>query len=129
LGGGGVHPIDIGGVEQAADACIRQAVAFQLSAQAHGAVALGGATADQHFGEAVVVLVVLLAQTIQCLVGLLAHITLATQFLTQFAARVLAACEQTQGLVVGAGLGLFRGFIAGLALHGPRACLMTQIDQ
>src|SRR5690242_2469535 len=117
LGGGRRVPVDLRRVQQLADAGVGQAVAFQLLAQAHGSVALGNPAAQQHFGEAVVVLVVLLAQTIQRRSGFLALVAALAQLGLQFLARMLAAGEQAQRLLVGAALGFGRVARARTLVH------------
>src|SRR6185312_7453017 len=77
--------------------------------------ALGGAIAQQHPGEAFVVLVVLLAKPGQRRVGFAAGVTALIEFAAEFALRLLATCKQAQRLVVGAGAG-FAG-VAVAAFH------------
>src|SRR6202012_2409753 len=100
LRGGGPGPIGIERIQQAADARIGQAVALQFGAQAHRAVALGDAAADQYFGETLVILVVLGAEAVQGFIGFLAGVAVATQLLAQLTAGVFATREQAQRLVV-----------------------------
>src|SRR6185312_12016114 len=50
-------PVDLGGIQQLADARIRESMVLQLGMQAQRPVALGNPAAQQHLGKALVVLV------------------------------------------------------------------------
>src|SRR6185312_1038116 len=112
-------PVHLALVQQLADRRVGQAVGLQFHADARRTVALGGAVAQEHPGEAFVVLVVLLAEPDHGLIGLVGGVAALAEFAAQFALRLLAACEQAQRLVVGAGAWFLLGGVV-TAFHARR---------
>src|SRR5574337_1751168 len=103
------RPVGVRRIQQRADRGIRQPVRTQFGADAVRSVALPCPGAHDHLAEAVVVLIVLIAQAFQRVGRLLLTATGMLQPRTQFALRVLAAGQHAQRAVVGAA-----GFIARL---------------